>query len=48
MINEEERKFIETIIYRTNVEVIKTMKKIPRGQFFSWKGEEKEDDKNKS
>jgi hypothetical protein len=47
MINEEERKFINTIIYRTNVEVIKTMKKIPKEQFFSWKFEEKEDDKTK-
>jgi len=44
MITEKERKYIETIIYRTNVEVVKTMKKIPKGQFFSWKGEEKKEE----
>jgi len=44
MITEEERKFIETIIFRTNIEVVKTMKKIPKGQLFSWKVEEKKEE----
>ena len=42
-ITEAERKYIETIIFRTNKEVIKTMKKIPRGDLYSWKGEEDEE-----
>lgn len=42
MINEEDRKLINELIYRKNKEVIEVMKKIPKGQLYSWKGEEKE------
>lgn len=37
MIREEEKKYIEAIVWRLNVEVVKTMKEIPNGQLFSWK-----------
>jgi len=44
MISEEERKYINTIIFRTRVEVIKEMKKHPRDILFGWKEKEKEED----
>jgi hypothetical protein len=41
MITKEERKYIETIIWRTNQEVIKVMKKIPCDELYGWKEDEK-------
>lgn len=41
--NQEERKIIEIIVWRTNIEVVKTMKKIPVGELFSWKKEKNGD-----
>lgn len=43
MISKEEKKYIDTIIWRLKIEVIKTMKKIPYYQLYGWK-EEKEND----
>jgi len=37
---ELERRYIEDLIYRKNIEVVATMKKIKHG-LFSWKFEEK-------
>ena len=37
MITEEDKKYIETIIFRTNQEVIKTMKTIRSNELFGWK-----------
>ena len=46
MITEQERKYIETIIWRTNREVILTMKQIPSNELFGWKGEKSDIPKN--
>jgi len=42
----EQRKYIDELIWRKNIEVIKTMKQIPEGELFSWKFEEKENETN--
>ena len=41
MITKEQKQTIEKIIYRLHIEVVKTMKKLPKEQlFFSWKEKE--------
>ncbi len=45
MIKKEDEKYIEDLIFRKNQEVIKTMKKIPSGELFSWKCDKEEGDK---
>lgn len=35
----EERKRIEKIVWRLNVEVVKTMRKIPARELYGWKGD---------
>jgi hypothetical protein len=45
-ITEEERKYIETIIFRTRIEVIKEMKKHPRDILFGWKEEKEKDEQS--
>jgi hypothetical protein len=37
MMTPEEKRLIDKVIWRLNVEVIKTMKRIPKGQLFCWK-----------
>lgn len=41
----EEKRIIETIVWRTNREVVKVMKKIPSHQLFGWKGEKEINEK---
>ncbi|MFA6201182.1 MAG: hypothetical protein WC679_12340 [Bacteroidales bacterium] len=36
----EEKRLIAEIVWRLNIEVIKTMKQIPKGQLFCWKEKE--------
>jgi hypothetical protein len=45
MISEEEKKWIDSIIFRLNKEVIKTMKKIRPNELYGWKGEKEINEK---
>ena len=40
MITEEQRCTIEKIVWRLHKDVVKTMKDLPKEQFFSWKEKE--------
>ena len=38
---ELDKRYVQDLIYKKNLEVIEVMKRIPKGQLFCWKFEEK-------